>query len=298
MLAQTHPPLEVIVVDDGSTDDGAEKVAALGHPAITLVGQSNKGPGAARNAGLSRARGEYVAFLDADDEWLPSYLETGLAVVANPDSRVAAVLTGFYMAPSMVKNADIGETASDGVYEVGPATAVEVVQKIITFCSVSCFSIMRTDVVRRLGGFFDRYRSLCGEDEDLALRLVFNERVAVVTEPQGFYHTDASALWGGDSEKLPPLEPFMLDPADLLAACPPEKRPLMREALALRAIGRARSRALWGRGGEARVLLDRFCPDGYPDRKRVARVRWLARFAPLLPPLRWLRRTVLSLRPK
>src|SRR5688572_26009031 len=73
---QTYQDFEVIIIDDGSTDCGADMARAFcTHDArFRVVSQSNAGPGAARNRGIELARGRFVAFLDADDEWLPDYL--------------------------------------------------------------------------------------------------------------------------------------------------------------------------------------------------------------------------------
>ena len=79
VLAQTVTPLEVLVVDDGSSDDTREVCARYAAP-VRYVGRPNGGASAARNTGMRAARGEFIAFLDADDVWEPSKLEVQLAL--------------------------------------------------------------------------------------------------------------------------------------------------------------------------------------------------------------------------
>jgi glycosyltransferase involved in cell wall biosynthesis len=74
VLAQTLKPDEIIVVDDGSTDNTADIVSQYGSK-VTLIQQKNAGPSTARNTGIKAATGEWIAFLDADDEWLPEKLQ-------------------------------------------------------------------------------------------------------------------------------------------------------------------------------------------------------------------------------
>lgn len=75
VLAQTYTDFEVIIINDGSTDDSFEIVSQFSNPRIQLFQQENKGAAAARNTGIEKATGELIAFLDADDYWYPNHLE-------------------------------------------------------------------------------------------------------------------------------------------------------------------------------------------------------------------------------
>ncbi len=84
-LAQTSGELEVIIVDDGSTDDTPNIASTLaGEPRVRYVRQANAGQAAAKNRGIAEARGELVAFLDADDAWAPEKLARQLPLLDNP----------------------------------------------------------------------------------------------------------------------------------------------------------------------------------------------------------------------
>ncbi|MDE2133223.1 MAG: glycosyltransferase family 2 protein [Alphaproteobacteria bacterium] len=76
VLAQTEQDFEIVVVDDGSNDDPRRVVEEVSDPRIVFIRQENRGGGAARNTGIGKARGRYIAFLDSDDRFLPYHLVT------------------------------------------------------------------------------------------------------------------------------------------------------------------------------------------------------------------------------
>lgn len=122
VLDQSYQDFEVIVVDDGSTDNTAAVVMSVGegHTRIRYIRQENRGGGAARNAGLRAARGKYVALLDSDDEWMPHKLETevrvlkeraGCAICAtghvSVDQRTGRTITRPAFSEQMVSQMDV-----------------------------------------------------------------------------------------------------------------------------------------------------------------------------------------------
>ena len=104
VITQTYADFEVIVVDDGSKDAGARLLAEHVHDGrIRIVRQENQGVSAARNRGVAESQYEYIAFLDADDEWLPTYLEKVVeAISLHPDA-------GIFCTPGLHRNLMTGQ---------------------------------------------------------------------------------------------------------------------------------------------------------------------------------------------
>ena len=95
-LRQTYTNLEVLVVDDGSTDGTVSRLAGLEDPRLRVLAQANQGTGAARDLALAQACGEYIAFLDADDRWFPRKIETEVRTLQSSPSPIAIVYSWYY----------------------------------------------------------------------------------------------------------------------------------------------------------------------------------------------------------
>ena len=96
VLAQTYPHIEVIVVDDGSTDDTMARLAPYGSR-IRVIRQENAGPAAARNKGIAASSGGLVAFLDSDDLWLPAKIERQVRLLQKAGTSIPCCLCNINM---------------------------------------------------------------------------------------------------------------------------------------------------------------------------------------------------------
>jgi hypothetical protein len=258
VAAQTYTDFEVIVVDDGSTDEGPRIVEACNDAHIRLITQENSGPGAARNRGLELAQGELVAFLDADDEWLPNYLSESVRLLDEDAPGVVAITSGYFEHPVGVsrKNMWRARGLNNNVVRSTPGTNPKIVIALLAYMS-PCTTVARAEVLRRCGGFYERDRCMYAEDAHLWLKVLLNEAVAVNLEPLARIHFEASGPTQ-TRRAMRPIEPFLIHPEEIEAVCPPDLRPLLARVLAARALKTACVLGYWGRWHEAGDLVRRF----------------------------------------
>ena len=191
-LDQTYAPIEVVVVNDGSTDDTAAVAASFGDR-ITYVEQANAGPAAARNAALRVARGELAALLDADDLWMPTRIERCVEILqARPE--VGMVTTDAYLIEEGVKT----EKRSYGDRRRYPFPAheddqiAEIARRNFLFVGV----VFRRSLVDACGDLDERIWG--AEDYDLWTRfLISGSRAAFVNEPLGWYRRQEGSVSSG-----------------------------------------------------------------------------------------------------
>jgi len=189
VLNQTNPDLELILVDDASTDGSSAKLLEFKDPRIKLLRREVPGPGgyAARNLGIAHAANEWVCFLDADDEWELDVLETLTEVIRN-DSEVEVLCWGW-------------TKVRDGVKLIDPYSQKFKGEKIKGFTLTDFFNgpqpmwtggiSMKKDLIKKAGTFpeigFKR-----GGDMDTWIRCVWHSKKNLrITKPMTYYYLDS-----------------------------------------------------------------------------------------------------------
>lgn len=177
VLAQTVPPAEVVIVDDGSTDDTASVVSSYG-ARLRCIRQANAGVAAARNAGIAAARHDLIAFLDSDDWWRPRYLERQLPPFADPDVVCCFANRTWTSRMHVDRFAQLGFVLPEDPWIVAEPAAVMTLPRGSPLSSSSC--VYRKSALHTVGGYrrLRVYEDLC-----LDFRLAFlGKRFAAVGE--------------------------------------------------------------------------------------------------------------------
>jgi GT2 family glycosyltransferase len=190
-LAQTLPNVEVIVVDDGSTDETPALVRDRWGARVRYVRQDNRGLAAARNAGIVHARGDSLIFLDADDELLPRCAE---ARAARLDATPA--LGWVFSDVLLVDEAGVTRRASEAYRYDGPRLHGLLFDELLrrgNFIPIHAISF-RAAVVRAAGGFDERLPNT--EDYDLLVRIARTSPTGYLEEPLGRCRVRASSMSG------------------------------------------------------------------------------------------------------
>ncbi len=197
VLAQTCPDLELIVVDDGSTDEGAAQVQAIGDPRVRLVSQRNAGVSVARNRGIELARGEWVTLLDADDHYHPRFLEW-VQFARQQHPAVDVIGSTYVNVPNLPEAWPpvLGEEDTEPPLElISDLPARWMRGSALNASSVA----IRTSRLRTMQPCFPPGESF-GEDLDLWFRLAEQSDVVLIQRPLAAYRCEVA---GSLSAKAP-----------------------------------------------------------------------------------------------
>ena len=188
VLAQTVEDVEVIVVEGGSTDEGPEVVRGFRDPRIRMIHAGRRGASAARNAGIEAASSDLVAFLDADDEWMPRHLEVILGL------RERYPCAGLYATGYTIREGSKTRVASLSP-EIPPAPRDGLIRNYFLAAirgdppvMTSAVAVPR-QVLVELGGF--NTAAWYGEDVDLWGRIALRYPVALSRKITAVYHKEA-----------------------------------------------------------------------------------------------------------
>ena len=185
VLAQTVPCKELLIVDDGSTDDTVDVVRSFGPP-VRLIPQQHGGPSRARNLGVAEATTDWIAFLDSDDLWHPDYLERMSAAIGATSGKAAVYFSDVnYDNTARTHWAKAGFVSAEPVHLFTDASRVAMME---THPMLLPFSVFRKDVYQRYGGLLDTLWS--GEDTHLFIRLGLGEALCAVNHIGGVVTSD------------------------------------------------------------------------------------------------------------
>jgi succinoglycan biosynthesis protein ExoO len=192
-LRQTTTPCEVIVIDDASTDNSAEIIAEINDPLIRFISRNAPGPGgyAARNLGISNAKGDWIAFLDADDIWYETHLaDIAAAVRAIPEIGCVATRYDHVFENRRVKSRMSAELAAADGRRIDFLEFLNIWVRNGECPIWTGAAAFRRDVLIR-AGLFPAGRALRGGDKDLWLRAVFDAPFIFVPKTSAEFHRDS-----------------------------------------------------------------------------------------------------------
>jgi glycosyltransferase involved in cell wall biosynthesis len=185
-LSQTYPEVEVIVVNDGSTDGTAETLEPF-RGRIKYVEQPNSGLAAARNRGLREAEGEYVALLDGDDLWLPNRLEKVIGFLEDHPDTGFATSDAFFLVDGSPERRRYYDELPGGFRTRDQA------YWILDYNFIMGMAVVRRSLFATHGTFDESLGT--SEDWDLWIRFILGgERAGLVDEPLAFYRRRAGTL--------------------------------------------------------------------------------------------------------